>query len=442
MTFIQKKARKTGRNNIGLLTCLAVAGMLSSCALYQPQPIDLNRETAMWEKLSLDLCAGRRSLSVQELQRIGLLLNPELNKARLTCARSTAVAEFAGLWDDPALSAELERVLQEHVTNGAVSPSLSIPVTGIPAISKRIAEQYKEADYWNMREKERSYLAELDILCTKVQVTHVKLDVLRARLKQAEQEKDKVAELYRLGEVSFADSQVMTHRVSDLLREVQEMAREHLRLHLELVTKIGLHPSVREVEIAEPLERGVPAMVPVPSAEQLLESPALKAQMAAYGAGEEELKREIRRQYPQLELGFKYAHDGGNDKIGPGIGFNIPLWNRNREAIARATGDRELRKQETLIVWRDLLTQASALSERGRLAEKHCREELNRTRALSTAVEHQQKLYDLGEIKLPELADARHEYFTRRISYLDCLSQLREIRTQLQYLNPQFTENK
>ncbi len=424
------------------MLCAGAALSLTSCAMYQPSPIDLNRETAVWKKLSQDLCAGRRSLSVPELKRIGLLLNPELNKARLTCARSTAVAEFSGLWDDPGLSAELERVLQEHLTNGAISPSLSVPVTGIPAISKRIAEQYKEADYWNIREKERSYLAELDILCTRVQVTRVKLDALKKRKNQAEQEKDKVTELYRLGEVSFADFQVMTRRFSDLLSEVQELEREHLRQHLELVTKLGLHPDVREIEIAEKLERGVPAMVPAPSAELLLESPALKAKLAVYGAGEEELRREIRRQYPQLQLGFKYAHDGGNDKIGPGIGFNIPLWNRNREAIAGATGEREIRKQETLAVWRDLLMQASALFDRGQLAETHCREELARTRALATSVEQLQKLYDLGEIKLPELADARHEHFTRRISYLDCLSQLREIRTKLLYLNPQFTEHK
>lgn len=422
------------------MLCLGMSLSLGGCALYTPQPIDLKRETAAWKKLSLDLCAGRRRMGVQELQRIGLLLNPELNKARLTCARSTAVAEFSGLWDDPGLSAELERVLQEHITNGSVSPSLSVPVTGIPAISKRVAEQYKEADYWNMREKERSYLAELDILCTRVQVTHVKLDALKKRKNQAEQEKDKVTELYRLGEVSFADFQVMTRRFSDLLSEVQELEREHLRQHLELVTKLGLHPDVRVIEIAEKLERGVPAMVPAPSAELLLESPALKAKLAAYGAGEEELRREIRRQYPQLQLGFKYAHDGGNDKIGPGIGFNIPLWNRNREAIAGATGEREIRKQETLAVWRDLLMQASVLFDRGQLAETHCREELARTRALATSVEQLQKLYDLGEIKLPELADARHEHFTRRISYLDCLSQLREIRTKLLYLNPQFTE--
>lgn len=440
MNISYTNARSKGIRNVAVIAYVGVAAVLGSCTLYQPQPIDLNRETAQWAQLSRDLCAGRSRLSIQDIHRIGLMLNPELNKERLTYARSTSVAEFAGLWEDPALSAEVERVLQEHVTNGAISPSLSIPVTGIPAISKRIAEQYKEADYWNMREKERVYLADLDVLYAKVQVTHVKLDVLRTRLQQAEQEKTKIMELYRLGEVSFADSQVMTRRVSELLRDVQEVENEHLRLHLELVKHLGLHPSVRDMEVSEYPARGVPAMVAAPSPEQLMESPALKAQLAAYGAGEEELRREIRKQFPQLELGFKYAHDGGNDKIGPGIGFNIPLWNRNREAIARATGDRAIKKQEVLTVWRDLLTQAASLSDRGRLVEKHCREELSRTHSLAEAADHQRKLYELGEIKLPELAEAHHEHFVRRISYLDCLSNLLEIRTQLQYLNPYFTE--
>ena len=442
MRSFYRSVRRKDIRSCSLAACAGIVLALSSCTLYQAQPIDLKRETAEWAQLSRDLCAGRRSLSIQDMRRLGLMLNPELNKARLTCARSTSVAEFAGLWEDPALSAEVERVLQEHLTNGAVSPSLSIPVTGIPAISKRIAEQYKESDYWNMREKERAYLADLDVLYAKVQVSHVKLDVLRNRLRQAEQEKTKIMELYRLGEVSFADSQVMTRRVSELLRDVQEEESEHLRLHLELVKHLGLHPSVRETEVSEYLPRGVPPMVAAPTPEQLLESPALKAQMAAYGAGEEELRREIRKQYPQIELGFKFAHDGGNDKIGPGIGFNIPLWNRNREAIARATGDRAVKKQELLTVWRDLLTQAASLSDRGRLAEKHCREELARAGALAEAVDHQQKLYDLGEIKLPELADARHEHFVWRVSYLDCLNNLLEIRTQLQYLNPYFTEQR
>ena len=442
MNNFYRNFRKNVTGYSTLVASVGIMSVLNSCTLYQAQPIDLTRDSAEWAQLSRDLCAGRRSLSIQDMRRIGLLLNPKLNKARLTYARSTSVAEYAGLWEDPALSLEVERVLQEHITNGAVSPSLSIPVTGIPAISKRIAEQYKEADYWSMREKERVFLADMEVLYSKVQVSHVKLDVLKTRLHQAEQEKEKVMELYHLGEVSFADSQVMNRRVSELLRDTQEQEREHLRLHLELVEALGLHPSLREVEVSEYLARLVPEMVEAPSAEQLAESPALKAQLASYGAGEEELKREIRKQYPQVELGLKYAHDGGNDKIGPGIGFNIPLWNRNREAIARAMGDRSVRMQETLAVWRDLQSRAASLSDRGKLAEKHCHEELDRTRALKEAADHLQKLYDLGEIKLPELADARQQHFNRRVSFLDCLSSLLEIRTQLQYLNPHFTEKQ
>lgn len=415
---------------------------LSSCSIYQPQPLDLSRDTEEWQQISAELCGNRNSLTAQDMRRIGLLLNPELNKARLGYARSTSVAEYAGLWEDPSMSAELERVVQEHITNGAVSPSLSIPVTGIPAISKKIAEEYREADYWAMREQERAYLARLDVLRAKVQVTHVKLELMRSRLQCAEQEKSKVTELYRLGEVSFADLQVVTRRVSELLRDVQEMESAHLALHLELTAHLGLHPSVRHLEIAEQLPREVPAMVPAPAPDALLRNPSVKAQLAMYGAGEEELRREIRKQYPQLELGFKYARDGGNDKIGPGIGFNLPLWNRNREGIAKAEGERAIRRQETIKQWRELLLRVESLSDRGSLVEKHCREELRRTRALAEASAHQQKLYELGEIKLPELADARHEHYIRQMSYLDCLNNLMEIRTELQYLNPEFIEKQ
>ncbi len=416
--------------------------LLASCAVYQPQPLDLARDTEEWAKVSAELCGGRKELSAQDMRRIGLLLNPALNKARLSYARSSSVAEFAGLWEDPSMSVELERVVQEHITNGAVSPAISIPVTGIPSISRKVAELYKEADYWNMREQERAYLSQLDVLRAKVQVTHVKLETLQSRLREAQQEKEKVQELYKLGEVSFADLQVMNRRVSELLRDVQEMESEHLKLHLELATHLGLHPSVRHIEIAEHLPKVVPSMVPAPAAEKLLEHPAVKAQLATYGAGEEELRREIRKQYPQLELGFKYARDGGNDKLGPGLGFNIPLWNRNREAIARAGGDREVKRQEAVQCWRELLMQVNSLADRGELAEKHCREELDRTRALAEAVKHQQELYQLGEITLPELADARHEHFLRRVSFLDCLLNLMEIRTELQYFNPDFTEKQ
>lgn len=408
---------------------------ISACAVYTPKPIDLRRDTEEWANISRQLCGNQRSLTAQDMRRIGLMLNPDLNRARLTYARSTSVAQFAGLWADPQMSAGVERVLQAHVTNGSVSPGISLPVTGLPGIAKRIAEKYKEADYWKMRDKERVYMEALDVLHGKVMVTHTKLALMRERLREAEQEKAQIMKLYKLGEVSFADAQVLNLRVSEMLRDVQELENEHLIQHLALVEKMGLHPSLRHVEISEHLPNGVPSKPAIPGEEELLRHPALLAQLASYGAVEEELRREIRKQYPQLSLGGLYAHDGGNDKLGLQVGFNLPIWNRNREGIARSGGDRVLKMQETIQVWRGLVTQAASLSDRWRLVSQHCHTELERMTSLAAAAVHQKKLYDMGEIKLPELADARHEYYMRRMSYLNCLNNLLEIRTNIQYLN-------
>ena len=60
------------------------------------------------------------------------------------------------------------------------------------------------------------------------------------------------------------------------------------------------------------------------------------------------IKTEIRRQYPELELGPSFTRDEGEKEVGGEIGFNLPLWNRNRKAIAEARGTRDLSRQETI----------------------------------------------------------------------------------------------
>lgn len=415
--------------------------LVSSCVSYKPQPIDLQRDSAEWQQLSFSMTKGKSKLTAAEMRDIGLLLNPELNEARLSFARSSSVAEMAGLWEDPSLSAELEHISPAHFYNRSVAPSLAIPVTGLPAIAKKVAEQYKEADYRTMQAKERNYLMELEVLRGKLLVAHEKLHRMQRRLKETTAESEKATQLLNLGEIPFGDAHVITRRRSAMLRDVQEAENAHLALHLELTKMLGLHPSCGNFELAESLPSSVPSMVPAPTPEQMLQSPCLLAKLASYGAGEEELRMEIRKQYPQFSLSSKYAHDGGADKVGLGVGFNIPLWNRNREAIARATGDRNLKHAETINQWRDLQTEASALADRGKLAEKHCREEQGRIAALTKDARRQEQLYSMGEVMLPAVAETRHELFVRHMSYLECIQHLLEIRTRTQYLNPHFSQD-
>ena len=57
---------------------------------------------------------------------------------------------------------------------------------------------------------------------------------------------------------------------------------------------------------------------------------------------------------------------------------------------------------------------------------------------LSDAEKKQEKLYAIGETKLPAVADARQEAYLRRLNYLECLTKLLTTQVELQYLNPDF----
>ena len=408
------------------------------CTQYTPKPVDLSADGACWLQVSGELCAGKKSLNGEELRRIGLLMNPELLKARLTHARSKSAAEFAGLWDDPGMELELERVFAENITNRSLAPSLALPVTGLPALRKKIAEQYTEADYWNLRAQEREFMASLDTLCYKMQAAEAKLGLMQKRLAALRDEHQRVTRLLELGEVAFADYQTSTERLNATIKELQEQERESLTLRQELVAALGLHPSMTGVKPAGRLPRGVPAAVAVPTVEQMLDAPSIKSQLAAYGATEDELRAEIRKQFPELGLSGAYGIEDGNDKMVLGVEFSLPLWNRNREAIAAATGERDIKQAETIQSWRALQQQAVALEAQQKLLLTHCRSEYTRLIELEAATEQQEKLFTMGETKLLELAEARHLAYERKLAYLDCLVNLLETQTSLQYLNPSY----
>ncbi len=413
---------------------LAFLVLLPACTVYRPAPIDLARDTEQWRAVSTELCPPGSRLNRAEIHRVGLMLNPALNEARLAHARSTAVAEFAELWEDPSLSADLMRVLPEAMTNREVGLSLAIPLTGIPSLAKKAAEQYQEADYWAVKEKERAYLEELDLLCSNILLTHVKLTFKQKRLAELRDERDRIARLYELGEVTFGAYQMTNQRLNDTINAEQELESKHLAQHLELNTLLGLHPDCRSMEISEAPPRGIPAAKPIPTPAQLLQNPALRAQLASYGGTEKELQAEIRLQYPQLSLGSAYGYEEENDKIGLGIGLSLPIWNRNREAIARATGDRAVKQAEAITIWKKLMQQAEHLRDRQELALNHCRAERARVDTLLEHIQRQEKLYAIGESRLLELAEVRHEAYLRRQNYFDCLAELMDIRIRLRHL--------
>lgn len=412
-----------------------IAAACGGCALYKPDPIDIRRDTEEWKKVSLSLIPAGRTLPYESLKKIGLLLNADLNKARLTYRKTSDIAKNSGYWEDPSLSFDGARYLHKNLYDYNLSRALSIPVTGAPAIARKVAELYKETDYQELRAQENDFLVRLQTLCYTIRIAHTKHELIRNRLQQIENEQKNIEQLHRMGEASAGDLHEALQRRNDTLKELQELDNDHLAKHLELTSMLGLHPAVGDVEVAGSLPHGVPPSVAPPTDEILLRHPRLLAAMSAYKTSEQELRLEIRKQYPELQVGSSFAREEQEQKAGLSVGFTLPLWNRNREAIARARGGRSISRHSAIQQWRDLTQQAHALQRRQQLAMQHCQSEHERLTALQETMAQQERLYTLGEINLPTLATTRHEAYTRRLAYLDCLAELLEIQVALQHLS-------
>ncbi len=423
------------KTSFGVLCALAVS--ISACSTYTPSPVDLQRDTAQWLTISNQLSTQAGSRSLRELQRVGLLLNPELNAQRLTYAKSTSVARFAGLWADPTLGSELGRNLTESLSISSISPSITIPVTGLPSIAKRIAEQYKEGDYWTMRSAERDYMASIEGLYVQLMLNQRRESLINKRLKQLRDETRTIEKLHSLGEISFAEKQIAQQRLSELITEQQNTEDSVLNARLDLVRELGLHPQAQRLRVSDTLPRSTPALLGSPAADSLLLDPTLKAAAAAFNASELELKREIRKQYPELTLSPGFTREGSENETGLGFEFSIPLWNRNREAIASSSGERAIKAQAYTSAWRKLYTKARALASQEQLSRRHCLSEAARLDNLRDASQTQEKLYQLGELDLNELSEMRHEIYLRELSYLEHLSLLLQTQASLKYLHPQ-----
>lgn len=412
---------------------LGLTAFLSSCSVYHSAPIDLNAEEASWKEASR--VDTHTSVTRNQARQIGLVMNPDLNKVRLKLASSNEAAKQSGWWNDPSFSWDIEQVLQENTLNMAGSLGFTIPVTGLPALEKKVAEQYKEADFWTLRQAELDFLSSLDQAWSKLAVTQRRKAVIRERLEAVRNENGMIEKLIGAGEVEFSSRQVASQRMNDAIRELQTVTETELEQKMELVKLMGLHPSAAR-KLGFRTEQGfqLPPAVPAPGPAALTAAPKIKAQLATYATTETLFKTEIRRQYPELELGPSFTRDDGEKEVGGEIGFNIPLWNRNRKAVAESRGARDMSRQETIQLWKTELFNARQLDASQQMVLRHCRTELQRMESFASSVRTMEKLHGIGEASLLELAENRHQLYESRLAFLDNLDKLLAIQAQLRYL--------
>lgn len=351
-----------------VLAGLPLAIAAGGCQSYEPRPLDLPAARQAWENRSpsdenvrqfaqrltnAEHASGRRhaepfnpadGLTLAEAEPVALVFNRDLRLARLQANVTRATAENAGRWEDPIAGLDIERIVsgvsEPWVIAGTVG--LTLPVSGRLAVERERASAEHDAQLRRLVAREWATRAALRELWMEWSAqSH------RARL--AEEHAERLGRVVALagqqeqaGVMTRLDARVFSVEFAGSQADViAARARAH-ELKLQLFDLLGLSPR-SEVQLVESIAfQSQSTNSPAWPAEVDAGNAELSVVRAEYEVAERSLRLEVRKQYPDLTIGPGYGSDQGDDRILLGVSLPVPAWNRNRQAIAEATANREL----------------------------------------------------------------------------------------------------
>jgi outer membrane protein TolC len=334
---------------------------VTGCASYREQPVDLAAIDADWRsrpQQQESLSAFARELhergaavptrialedgiDLGEAEILALVWNPTLRQARAQAGISAAEAEEAGRFADPDFSLDALRALESVANPWKLAGALSVtlPLSGRLGLERARAHQLSVAKQQDLMAREWSTLAvvrEAWIAWSAVAVEAVQAAALRDDLAALVPHAERLRDAGEISQVA-ARAVLIAHQRATLVQ--RELAAEDARQRLGLLALLGLtpdaafllHPTLR---LSDDLMSRLGAVTPT-------DDPRLRTALAAYQVAEATLRLEVRRQYPDLRLGLAYENDRGDRSLGPVLGFSLPLWNANAQAIASADAARQ-----------------------------------------------------------------------------------------------------
>jgi outer membrane protein TolC len=333
--------------------------IVASCATYREQP--LGSVSTLPERipdLSIDprqmpmpeLAAHRfdpaDGLDITEVAMLAVVNNPDLKIARAATGVAHAQAFAAGLLPDPKLSATGDVPDKgQAATTTAYNFGLAFDVIGLLTRAPRYSAARQDA-----RKTDLNLLWMEWQVVSQARLLFVRLTQEQQLMEVLQQNRVLYAERYRLTQTALERGLltldlVTPHLVAlqDVNRQINDMERLASQSRHDLNFLLGLAP-----EVAVPLVG--PAALPELDDAAIVKllpdlprrRPDLIALQAGYAAEEQRYRAAILAQFPALTFGFERARDATNVKqAGLNVSLTLPLFNRNRGAIAIERATRE-----------------------------------------------------------------------------------------------------
>jgi outer membrane protein TolC len=352
--------------------CLLLAGPLlltsGGCQSYERQPLDLAGhqaaflarlpESAQVRSFAASLAAPSPGgttfdpvdgISCPEAEAMAMVFNADLRLARLRAGVTRATADHSGMWEDPTLGVDLVRILQGTPEPWKVFTSVgfTIPISGRLTIEKQRAGIEHAAELARVALQEWSVRMSVRRAWTEWSALDAELQATRDFLSRAQQIIDVVDKMEQAGEMPRTEARLFRIQSATSSADLSLLELRRTEIQLRLHQLMGMSPQA-------PLRLqtgGMGALTTDPGgrfsqaqdAPSLIErSPALAVVVAEYEAAEKALELEIRRQYPDLNVGPGYGREDGQDQVLLGLSAPLPILNANKQGIAQARARREV----------------------------------------------------------------------------------------------------
>ena len=189
---------------------------------------------------------------------------------------------------------------------------------------------------------ERSEYLELRNDFVRLAFVALRLDVRREVAVTARRAADAGRRLIEAAQATALDLRVLeleaARSESTLLAEDGAISEARARIAARLGLSLNRISSVTREGLAP-----LPSAIPTPEElhlTMLRDHPELAILKAQYLVAEQELRLEIRRQIPALDLGASYEREDRVDRFGLPFGIELPIFDGNQQGIARATSAR------------------------------------------------------------------------------------------------------
>lgn len=336
---------------------LLATASLGACASYSPQPLGaptvalatpdmaiLSRDA---EKIDRPFLTPQpidlsQPLTPNALAILAVLENPDLKAQRAKVGVTDAQAFAARLLPDPQLQGNYDKLVSGPDPFDAFGGQLAIDIGMLRTrhVERQSGDANKRQVRLDLAWAEWHTAGQARLQGVRILSLEQQLVIARESAEAAERLFDATRRASGRGDLAGSETDTRRQAVLDAESKLRTAENDLATARGDLNKLLGLPPEV-VVRIAPPAPSPIPPATSVLLAQAIDRRLDLQALRSGYDAAEADVHKAILEQFPALSLTLASARDTSkNWTLGPAIGFTLPLWNRNRGAIATAQATR------------------------------------------------------------------------------------------------------